>query len=68
LAHRDAYGAALGILSSIMDVGHSAGPMVGGLLVGAFGYAPAFGSAAAILIVTAIVLLIVVAKLTVQCN
>ena len=60
LAHQDAYGAALGILSSIMDVGHSTGPMVGGLLVGAFGYATAFGTVAAILMVTAIVFLIVI--------
>jgi len=60
LAHQDAYGAALGILSSIMDVGHSTGPMVGGLLVGAFGYATAFGTVAAILMVTAIVFFIVI--------
>jgi DHA1 family multidrug resistance protein-like MFS transporter len=58
LARQDAYGAALGILSSIMDVGHSAGPIVGGLLVSAFGYPAAFGSVAVFLIVTAIVFLI----------
>jgi MFS family permease len=59
LARQDAYGAALGILSSIMDVGHSAGPIVGGLLVSAFGYATAFGSVAVFLIMTAIVFLII---------
>jgi len=62
LAHQDAYGAALGILSSIMDVGHSTGPMVGGLLVSAFGYGPAFVSVAAVLIVTAVVFLTVVGQ------
>ncbi len=62
LAQQDAYGAALGILSSIMDVGHSTGPMVGGLLVSAFGYATAFGSVAVVLIATAIVFLIVVGQ------
>jgi len=62
LAQQNAYGAALGILSSIMDVGHSTGPMVGGLLVSAFGYATAFGSVAVVLIATAIVFLIVVGQ------
>ncbi|MDP2920643.1 MAG: MFS transporter [Dehalococcoidia bacterium] len=37
------HGSALGILSSVMDIGHSAGPMVGGLLVGAYNYQTAFG-------------------------
>jgi MFS family permease len=41
------HGAALGTLSSIMDVGHSAGPMVGGLLVVAVGYQVAFHYVAA---------------------
>jgi DHA1 family multidrug resistance protein-like MFS transporter len=62
LAHQDAQGAALGILSSIMDIGHSTGPMVGGLLVGAFGYATAFGSVAAILTVTAVAFLLVIRR------
>ena len=37
-----------------MDVGHSAGPMVGGLVVGAYGYATAFGSMAAALTLSAV--------------
>jgi MFS transporter, DHA1 family, multidrug resistance protein len=36
-------GGAMGILSSIMDVGQSAGPMVTGLLIGAYSYKMAFG-------------------------
>jgi len=36
-------GGAMGILSSIMDVGQSAGPMVAGVLIGAFSYRFAFG-------------------------
>ncbi|MBI2916749.1 MAG: MFS transporter [Chloroflexi bacterium] len=36
-------GSALGVLSSVMDVGHSTGPMVGGLLVSAYQYRAAFG-------------------------
>lgn len=36
-------GSALGILSSIMDIGHSSGPMVSGVLIGAYSYRMAFG-------------------------
>jgi MFS transporter, DHA1 family, multidrug resistance protein len=36
-------GGALGILSSIMDVGQSAGPMVTGVLVTVYSYRTAFG-------------------------
>jgi DHA1 family multidrug resistance protein-like MFS transporter len=53
LAHQNAYGAAMGVLSSIMDVGQSSGPIVGGLLVGAFGYPVAFGGVAALLVLAA---------------
>lgn len=52
LAQQNAYGAATGILSSIMDVGHSAGPMIGGLLVGALGYGAAFAGVGAMLLAT----------------
>jgi MFS transporter, DHA1 family, multidrug resistance protein len=47
LSSATTHGAALGTLSSIMDVGHSAGPMVGGLLVVAVGYQIAFHYVAA---------------------
>jgi MFS family permease len=42
LASVGQYGAALGVLSTIMDVGQSTGPIVTGLLVVGFGYRPAF--------------------------
>ena len=54
MGRKDSRGAALGMLSSIMDVGHSAGPIVGGLIVGAYGYATAFGSMAAVLTLSAV--------------
>ncbi len=37
-------GSALGILSSIMDIGHSSGPMVTGVMIGAYSYRMAFGT------------------------
>ena len=36
-------GSALGVLSSIMDIGQSTGPMVSGLLISAYSYRAAFG-------------------------
>ncbi len=53
LSRAAAYGASLGALSSVMDVGHSTGPMVTGLLVAAWGYGPAFTLVAAVLVVCA---------------
>jgi len=51
LAKASQYGSALGVLSTIMDVGQSAGPIVVGLLVAAFGYRPAFFLVAALLLI-----------------
>ena len=42
LRRSGSYGAALGTMSTIMDVGHAAGPAVAGLLIGAWGYGAAF--------------------------
>lgn len=53
LSRAAAYGASLGVLSSVMDVGHSTGPMVAGLLVAAWGYGPAFALIAVLLVVCA---------------
>jgi MFS family permease len=43
LSRAQGRGGAMGILSSIMDIGHSAGPMVAGVLIGAYSYQTAFG-------------------------
>ncbi len=53
LSRATAYGASLGMLSSIMDIGHSAGPIVTGILVASIGYTGAFGIVAAVLLVLA---------------
>jgi DHA1 family multidrug resistance protein-like MFS transporter len=47
-------GGALGILSSIMDIGQASGPIVTGVLVSAYSYLVAFGSVGALLIVTSL--------------
>jgi MFS family permease len=43
LSRAQGRGGAMGILSSIMDIGHSSGPMVTGVLIGAYSYRIAFG-------------------------
>ena len=43
LSRAQGRGGALGILSSIMDIGHSSGPMVAGVLIGAYSYQMTFG-------------------------
>jgi DHA1 family multidrug resistance protein-like MFS transporter len=43
LSKASSHGGALGVLSSVMDIGHSTGPMVGGLLISALNYKAAFG-------------------------
>jgi len=48
------HGSALGVLSSVMDIGHSTGPMVGGLLISAYNYNTAFGIVGAGLVLVAL--------------
>ena len=53
-AKDSSYGGALGILSSVMDIGHSTGPMAGGLLIAAYNYKTAFGVIGGILAFTSL--------------
>lgn len=55
LSQTSTHGAALGTLSSIMDVGQSAGPIVGGVLVGAVGYGSAFAWVGVAMVIVAAV-------------
>ena len=50
------YGASMGVLRTVMDVGQSIGPVLTGFVVGVAGYASAFALLAAILVVAAIML------------
>jgi MFS transporter, DHA1 family, multidrug resistance protein len=54
LSRASAYGSALGVLSSIMDVGHSSGPAIVGFLVVYWHYGPAFALVAGVLVVGAV--------------
>jgi MFS transporter, DHA1 family, multidrug resistance protein len=44
LSRAEGRGLAMGVLSSIMDVGQSTGPMITGLVVASFSYEPAFAA------------------------
>jgi MFS family permease len=55
LARSQSRGSAMGILSSIMDIGHSSGPMVSGVLIGAYSYRLAFGIVGIGLIVVSLI-------------
>lgn len=51
LSSRAARGSAMGLLGSIMDIGHTTGPLVSGIVASRFGFPPAFLAASAVLVV-----------------
>lgn len=53
LARRESYGAAMGMLGSVMDIGHTTGPLVAGLLATAYGFGVAFAGASLVLLAAA---------------
>lgn len=54
IAGSSAHGSSIGVLSSVMDIGHSVGPLVTGMVVGAVSFMAGFGLAAVLLVVGAI--------------
>lgn len=52
---KEAYGSAMGILGSIMDIGHTAGPLVSGIVATYFGFSLSFVCASVILLTVALV-------------
>lgn len=55
LSRKYSRGSALGILSGIMDIGHSSGPMVSGLLISLYSYGMAFRIVGISLIVVSLI-------------
>lgn len=53
LADKSTQGSAMGLLGSIMDIGHTTGPIVTGVIVGVTGYDIAFLTAGLLLIIVA---------------
>jgi MFS family permease len=50
------FGSSMGVLSTVMDVGQSIGPVLTGFIVAHLGYASAFGTLAAILVLASLLL------------
>jgi len=57
LSRTETHGAAMGILGSIMDIGHTTGPLISGIVALYFGFGKAFMGAALVLIAAAFVFL-----------
>lgn len=55
LSSIEARGSAMGLLGSIMDMGHTTGPLVSGIIATFFGYAKAFIGASFILVLVSII-------------
>ncbi|MBI2849463.1 MAG: MFS transporter [Chloroflexi bacterium] len=55
LSRAQGRGGAMGILSSIMDIGHSSGPMVSGALIGVYSYRTAFGIVGVSLVIISLI-------------
>ena len=55
LSPRDAYGSSMGLLGSVMDIGHTAGPIVAGLCAAALGYGAAFKAAGVVVLCFALI-------------
>ena len=54
LADKESYGAAMGFLATIMDIGQMAGPIFTGFIMASFGYSGSFFSLGAVLIAVSV--------------
>ncbi|MEW6521169.1 MAG: MFS transporter [Thermodesulfobacteriota bacterium] len=61
LSVQEARGSAMGMLGSIMDIGHTTGPLVSGLVAASFGYAESFLGAAVVLLVVSLLFIVIIA-------
>lgn len=58
LSKRETHGSAMGVLGSIMDIGHTTGPLISGIVAAYFGYEKAFTGASLVLIIAASIFLV----------
>ncbi len=50
LSRKETHGSAMGLLGSVMDIGHTTGPLAAGIVASSFGYRLSFISAALVLV------------------
>lgn len=55
LSRRETHGSAMGILGSLMDIGHTTGPLVSGFIATFFGFEKAFIGASVVLIILGLI-------------
>ena len=55
LSNKENRGAAMGVLGSIMDIGHTTGPLIAGIVAAYFGFARSFITASLVIIVSAVI-------------
>jgi predicted MFS family arabinose efflux permease len=58
LSKRETHGSAMGILGSIMDIGHTTGPLFSGIVATYFGFGKAFIAVSLVLIIAAFLFLV----------
>ena len=55
LSKKENRGSAMGVLGSIMDIGHTTGPLIAGIVAAYFGFAQSFITASLVIIVSAVI-------------
>lgn len=54
LSRQETHGSAMGLLGSVMDIGHTTGPLAAGIVASAFGYRISFVSASVVLVLASL--------------
>jgi MFS family permease len=62
LTDRTTHGSAMGILGSIMDIGHTTGPLVSGVVATYFGFSKSFLAASIVLMIAALIFRVCISK------
>ena len=62
MAQKEQIGASLGALSSVMDIGHSAGPLITGIIITAVGFTLGFFASFLLAVTVTVVFIIAVWK------
>ncbi len=57
---RESHGSAMGMLGSIMDIGHTAGPFISGIVASHLGFAASFLGAAFVLAIASVIFLLLI--------
>lgn len=68
LSRRETHGSAMGILGSIMDIGHTTGPLISGIIAAHYGFTHSFIGAAITVAAVAFTFQIVISRLPRQMN